>query len=317
MIDTPVVLLIFNRPDLTESVFNQIRKAKPKTLLIVADGPRFDKAGELEKCKQTRKITEKIDWDCKVLRNYSDVNLGCGLRISSGLDWVFEQVDRAIILEDDCLPNLDFFRFCEELLEKYYENTNITMISGNNFFSSQSKNSESYYFSCLPDIWGWATWKRAWKFYDYKMSLYPTFSESNFLDHIFSNIDEQKYWCKIFDSIFEAENKITWDYQWAFAQWINEGLSIIPRVNLVSNIGYGSSATHTKWKNKLANVPTLKLDFPLIHPVILSRNLKKDSQTLRKIYMGSLIYRVSKEIFGYFKVFLSHLNRMFMPRKIV
>jgi hypothetical protein len=309
MIDTPVVLLIFNRPDLTESVFGQIRKAKPKTLLIVADGPRFNKVGEFEKCKQTRKITEEIEWDCKVLRNYSDVNLGCGLRISSGLDWVFEQVDRAIILEDDCLPNQDFFRFCEEMLEKYHENTNITMICGNNFFSSQSKDFESYYFSCLPDVWGWATWKRAWKFYDYKMSIYPTFSDLNFLDYIFSNVNEQKYWYKIFDSIYESKNKTTWDYQWVFTQWIHGGLSIIPKVNLVSNIGYGLSATHTKWKNKLANVPTLKLDFPLVHPVILSRNLKKDSQTHRKIYMGSLWYRLLKDFFSYFKVFLSRLQR--------
>ncbi len=128
---TPVAFIIFNRPDTTSKVFEAIKQAKPKKLLVIADGPRINKPGEAEKCKQTRAITEQIDWDCEVLRNYSENNLGCRNRVSSGIDWVFENVDEAIIIEDDCLPNPSFFRFCQELLGKYRNNDEIFLISGN------------------------------------------------------------------------------------------------------------------------------------------------------------------------------------------
>jgi hypothetical protein len=301
MFDTPIVILIFNRPDLTEHVFKRIREVKPKTLLVVADGPRSEKEGESEKCKQTKEITELIDWECNVYRNYSDVNLGCGLRVSSGLDWVFEQVDRAIILEDDCLPSLDFFRFCEELLEKYCNNEQITMISGSNYFSELSPNVSSYYFSSLSSIWGWATWRRAWRLYDYDMKLFPSFSELNFLDHVFSNKDHQKYWHEILDKIFKADKKITWDYQWIYAQWSHGGLGIVSNVNLVSNIGFRADATHTKGESSLSNMPTMSLDFPLKHPAILSRNLKMDDLSQRRLYIKGLHHKLFKKIMSYLK----------------
>jgi hypothetical protein len=300
MLETPISIFIFNRPDLTAKVFERIKQVKPKTLLIVADGPRMDKAGEIEKCQKARIVTEEVDWDCEVFRNYSEVNLSSGLRVSSGLDWVFEQVDRAIILEDDCLPNLDFFRFCEELLEKYQDSEQVSMISGTNFLSGVYTNPQSYYFSCLPAIWGWATWRRSWMLYDYKMNLFPIYAELNFLDHIFSDPGHQKFWYEILRSTYEAKNKITWwDYQWAFAQWINGGVSIIPKVNLVSNIGYRGDATHTKRKSKISNLPVLNIDFPLTHPKIISRNLKMDDLMQRKIYMRSLSHQILKKIISY------------------
>jgi hypothetical protein len=301
MLTTPIVLLIFNRPDLTSKVFERIKQVKPKTLLIVADGPRIDKAGEIEKCQETRLVTEAIDWDCEVFRNYSDINLGCGLRVSSGLDWAFEQVDRAIILEDDCLPNLDFFQFCEELLEKYYDSEQITMISGSNYFSELSPNASSYYFSYLSSIWGWATWRRAWKLYDYDMKLFPSFSELNFLDHVFSDKDHQRHWHEILDNIFKVEKKFTWDYQWIYAQWSHGGLGIVSTVNLVSNIGFRADATHTKGESSLSNIATMNLDFPLKHPAILSRNLKMDDLSQRRLYMKGLRYKLFKKIMSYFK----------------
>jgi hypothetical protein len=305
MINTPIVLLVFNRPDLTAMIFERIKKIKPKTLLVVADGPRQEKLGEIEKCKKTRKITEEIDWDCEVFRNYSDINLGCGLRVSSGIDWVFEQVEKAIILEDDCLPNLDFFCFCEELLEKYQDDSHITMISGTNFLSGQTVNSDSYYFSCLPAVWGWATWRRAWKLYDYNMKLFPQFSEFKGLDYIFSDTKHQKHWFDILKDTYEADKKVTWDFQWIYAQWSYGGLAIVPSVNLVSNIGYREDATHTKKKSKLSNIPTSEMAFPLKHPLLLSRNLKIDVSIQNKVFMKNLLHGIAKYLVKKFKPFKS------------
>ena len=144
---TPVCFIIFNRPDVTERVFQVIRQAKPPKLLVVADGARANKIGEQEKCLATRAIIHQVDWNCEVLTNYSDVNLGCRKRIYTGLDWVFSQVEEAIILEDDCLPDPSFFRFCEELLEEYRHNTKIMLVSGQNLQFGQKRRNYSYYFS--------------------------------------------------------------------------------------------------------------------------------------------------------------------------
>ena len=167
---TPIVFLIFNRPDTTKRVFEAIRQAKPKKLLVVADGPRDDRQGEAEKCAAVRSIIDTVDWDCKVLTNYADVNLGCGLRVSSGLDWVFEQVEEAIILEDDCLPHPSFFPFCEEMLDLYRHDERIMHIAGTNSLEEWKSDVQSYHFSYTGGIWGWATWQRAWKYYHFKMS---------------------------------------------------------------------------------------------------------------------------------------------------
>jgi hypothetical protein len=159
-VNTPIAFFIFNRPDTTARVFEAIRQAQPSKLLVVADGPRSTRPGEAEKCAATRAIIDQVDWECEVLTNYSDVNLGCRHRVSSGLDWVFEQVEEAIILEDDCLPHPTFFRFCEELLEWYRHDHRIVAISGDNFQNGHQSGEFSYYFSRYVHIWGWATWRR-------------------------------------------------------------------------------------------------------------------------------------------------------------
>src|SRR5512139_3287315 len=169
---TPVAFIIFNRPDTAERVFAEIAKARPPKLLVVADGPRANRSGEAEKCAATRAIIDRVDWDCEVLTNFSDTNLGCKNRVSSGIDWVFEQVPEAIILEDDCLPHPTFFRFCEELLERYRDDERIGMISGDNFQLGQKRTDASYYFSRYNHIWGWASWRRAWRHYDREASAW-------------------------------------------------------------------------------------------------------------------------------------------------
>ena len=275
---TPVVFLIFRRPDLTARVFEAIRQAQPAKLLVVADGPRNKEEALL--CQQSRAITENIDWDCEVLRNYSNVNMGCRDRVSSGLTWAFEQVEEAIILEDDCLPHSSFFRYCEILLEKYRHDTRVMQIGGNNSLCAPNNLEFSYYFSGLAHIWGWATWKRAWNLFDVKISRWPKLrSNLDFLD-IFENAREIKYRVHLFDKVFE--NKIdTWDYSWLFAVLTQNGLTILPKVNLISNIGFREDATHTtNLSSSRASLTVAKLKFPLHHPEFMIRSKTADHQYL-------------------------------------
>ena len=159
---TPAVLfIIFNRPETTQRVFDAIRLAKPTRLYIAADGPRENKTGEKELCEQARKIAQNVDWDCEVKTLFQKENLGCGKAVSHAISWFFENEDMGIILEDDCLPHQSFFKYCEELLEKYKNNDRIGIISGNNFQKKRKIGSFSYYFSDIVNIWGWATWARS------------------------------------------------------------------------------------------------------------------------------------------------------------
>jgi hypothetical protein len=280
---TPIVFLVFNRPDTTKKVFEVIRQVKPPILLVSADGARKDKPEEVEKCAAVRQIIDTVDWECKVLTNYSDINLGCKKRISSSLDWAFSLVDKAIILEDDCLPNISFFRFCEELLEKYQDDTRIMTISGNNFQFGKNRTDDSYYFSIYNHCWGWATWKRAWQHYDVEMKLWSKVKKEGWLKDILINPCAVRYWQNKFQKAYE--NKVdTWAFRWTFACWVQSGLTILPNVNLVSNIGFNSDGTHHKnSKNKLANIPIHNLNFPLNHPSFVIRNQEADNFTYKNM----------------------------------
>jgi hypothetical protein len=273
---TPVAFIIFNRPDTTARVFEAIRQAKPPLLLVIADGARSSKSGEAEKCVATRAIIDGVDWDCEVRTNYSDVNLGCKRRVSSGIDWVFEQVEEAIILEDDCLPHPSFFDYCDELLDKYRYDTRIMSISGDNFQFGRKRNTDSYYFSQYNHIWGWATWRRAWKHYDVDVQLWNTVRDDGWLNDILNDRSIVKVWQKNFQDVHDGKVD-TWDYQWVFACWIQSGLTILPNVNLISNIGFGADATHTKSAdNEFANLPVEAISLPLQHPKFVVRNLEAD-----------------------------------------
>jgi capsular polysaccharide biosynthesis protein len=273
----PIVFLIFNRPDTTARVFETIRQAKPPKLLIVADGPRSDRPDDIENCKAARAIVEKIDWDCEVFRNYSEVNLGCRKRVISGLDWVFEQVEEAIILEDDCLPHPTFFRYCQELLEKYRNDTRIMMISGDNFQFGRNKTEHSYYFSRYGHIWGWATWRRSWLLFDESMSTWPERRDQKWLEQLLGNEQAAVFWTRIFQGVYDGFN--TWDYIWIFTLWSHNGLTILPNINLISNIGFGSG-THTTMQNSpFANMKIASMPFPLVHPNLIQQNIEADNFT--------------------------------------
>ena len=265
---TPVALLIFNRPDTTQRVFGAIARAKPTKLLIVADGPRADRQGEATLCEQTRAIVQKIDWQCEVLTNFSSTNLGCKARVASGIDWIFEKCEEAIILEDDCLPDPTFFRFCQEMLHRYRDDDRISMVSGGNLQFGRVRGPASYYFSRYTHIWGWASWRRAWQHYDRDISLWPTFHDQGWLEATFSNPGEQQYWRHSFQAVYDGQLD-TWDCSWTFAALLRGMLQIVPNVNLISNIGFGPAATHTHEIGVHANLPTSPMLFPLVHPAFV------------------------------------------------
>ena len=296
---TPIAFFIFRRPDTTEKVFEVIRQAKPSKLLVVADGPRPDRPGEAEKCAAARAIIERVDWECEVLKNYSDINLGAKQRGASAINWVFEQVEEAIILEDDCIPHPTFFRFCEELLDYYRDDQRIMGICGDNSpMGGQRQTEHSYYFSRLPLIWGWATWKRAWQYYDVSIKLWPMVKEGNWLKHILRSERATKAWSDIFDSIYE-DKVDAWDYQWAFACWLQSGLNVVSNVNLISNCGFNAEATHTINPDSFrANAPVEAMDFPMQHPPFMICDTQIEELVWKQDYpdLSSRIQRKIRKI---------------------
>ena len=310
---TPVVLIIFNRPDTTSKVFEAIRQAKPSLLLVIADGPRSDRLNETEKCSRVRDIIKTVDWKCKVLTNYSDTNLGCKNRVSSGLNWVFDIVEEAIILEDDCLPHSSFFPFCEELLARYRHEERIASISGQNVQLTQDNTGYSYYFSRYPHIWGWATWRRAWKNFDIEMKQWALVKNTKWLNSVLNNRLSAYYWKKKFDGCYTGNIKTVWDYQWTFACWRQNQLGITSSVNLITNIGYIEESTHTSDINSnYANLSYEQMSFPLRHPPQVTRNIKADYITEKKFFNLNLISMVK----GKSKKILRDVSTLFFRRKL-
>lgn len=264
-LSTPVGLLIFNRPETTARIFEAIRQAAPPRLLIVADGPRVDRVNEAERCRQTREIVKRIDWPCEVLTNFSVTNLGCKVRVATGIDWIFENCEEAIILEDDCLPDASFFRFCEELLIRYRDDEQVGMISGGNLQFGRVRGDASYYFSRYTHIWGWASWRRAWQHYDRDISFWPTLRDTGWLEKVFDNPGERQYWRHSFDAVHDGKLD-TWDCSWTLSSLVRGMLQIVPNVNLISNIGFGPNATHTHEVGVHANLPLSPMVFPMRHP---------------------------------------------------
>ncbi|HZQ46801.1 MAG TPA: glycosyltransferase family 2 protein, partial [Verrucomicrobiae bacterium] len=237
MIRTPVVLTVFNRPEIAARVFSEIAKARPSRLYLIADAPRADRPGEAERCAAARSVVEKVDWDCEVFKNYSATNLGPKRRLSTGINWVFEREETAIVLEHDCLPHPTFFPYCEELLEKYRDNQRVMQINGSNFLFGRVRVAESYCFSRITQPWGFATWRRAWQFYDVEMKMWPALRNTPLLqDTLLGDKVCAEYFKRVFDETYDGAIN-TWDYQWLLTCWRLNGLAVLPGTNLISNIG--------------------------------------------------------------------------------
>jgi hypothetical protein len=295
MLFTPVLFIIFNRPDTTQRVFNAIREAKPTRLFVAADGPRDGNDSDVEKCLMAREIVKQVDWNCEVKMLFRDKNLGCKVAVSSAIDWFFDNVEEGIVLEDDCLPHITFFQFCHELLEKYRNDNRIMAISGDNFQPGRKRTGHSYYFAHYPFIWGWATWRRAWLYYDKDMKIWPEIKDKNYLKDILVHSTAIGYWSNIFQTVYECKID-TWDYQWSFTCWIQNGLTIVPSANLVSNIGSGPEATHTKELGRIANLDIAPMEFPLKPPSFVIRDSKYDEFVDKKVYHNTAYWTLRRTI---------------------
>lgn len=298
---TPVLLIIFNRPHTTQQVFERIRQVKPKKLYVAADGPRPHVASDAGKCAETRRIVEQVDWDCEVKTLFQEHNLRCGVAPATAISWLFDNEETGIILEDDCVPSKSFFWYCQEVLERYKHDTRVMHVSGNNYLNGWRRDSDySYYFSDKVNAWGWATWRRAWQLFDYNIPSYPELKEKGYLSGIFLNKFEEAYrLSKLDDTFANIEKGDVWDYQWEFTVYSNSGLCIIPEVNLVRNIGFGTDATHTfSVHDKKALVQEQEIELPLRHPRFVLRDLESDRRNFNHLIRDKVSTKL-KSLFNF------------------
>lgn len=271
--NTAVAFIIFKRPDSTRRVFDSIRQAQPPRLYLVSDGPRPSVPREAELVEETRKLVENVDWPCDVIRIYREWNWGCGDNIVNALDWIFEREDSLIILEDDCLPHPSFYRYCEELLEKYAEEERVMSIGGDRSFPMVPNDGVSFTFSRYPLIWGWATWRRAWT----KNGYHRIYSKDSGTGK--SVLKPQGPENRDLYQHHDGKRPFEWDYVWRLTLLANRALACVPAENLITNIGYGEFATHTTVVDARANYPLGNIEFPLTFPKVI----KEDRQTSRLI----------------------------------
>ena len=283
---TPILLIIFNRPSSTKVVLESIRKARPLKLYVAADGPRVNNLEDYERCEATRRVIDSIDWPCKVYKLFRKDNLGCGWGPADAISWFFKHEEYGIIIEDDCVADLSFYRFCQEMLLKYADDTRIMHISGTNHNPNNIRDRDySYFFSQIGHMWGWATWRRAWALFDFDMSGYNEIYHKKYLTDIFPNYYIRKYLQKKFSETKKGVVKGVWDYQWEFARAINSGLSITPAYNLVRNIGFGDDATHTlSSTNYFSRTEVKTILFPLNHPPFILKDAVADKRHFYKMF---------------------------------
>ena len=277
---TPVALIIFRRADNTKRVFERIAQAKPPKLFIYADGPSPSRPGEAEKCAAARAVVEQISWDCEVVRDYSATNMGPWKRIATGITAAFKEVDELIILEDDCLPDPTFFRFCDELLERYRHDERVMHIVGNHLHPTSPRPiPHSYSFTWHNIAWGYATWRRAWQHFDLSVPVWPQLRETDFLEQIVKNPVAVESYRKIFNSLHDNPGEFDgYDWAWSFACWSQGGLSILPDTTMVQNIGFDPDSTHFVGceKDPRAAMVAAPMQFPLRHPPYVLRDRAAD-----------------------------------------
>lgn len=285
-LNTPVLFLVFNRPDVTRKVFKAIRQAKPHRLYVAADGPRHNKGDEANKIEEVRDISMAVDWDCKVKTLFREKNLGCKIAVSSAINWFFENEPEGIILEDDCLPSHSFFWFCQELLEKYRHDSRAMMIGGSNFLPENQAIKTDYFFSRYFSIWGWATWRRAWKYYDIEMSAWKSIKKTCQIEGLYTQRYFKDHMIRAFDNVVAGKVN-TWDYQWFFTCLFNHGLSIVPHVNMISNIGV--VGTHAGFVSKSQLLPIVDMDniYDMRHPEYVCPDYHYDNLYIKE-YFGSV-----------------------------
>jgi hypothetical protein len=291
-LETPVLIIAYRRADTTRRVFDAVREARPKRIYVACNAPRPDRPQETGQCAAVRKIFDEVDWPCDVNRLYRDSHLCARDSISGAISWFFQNEEKGIILEDDCVPVPSFFAFCRELLERYAADQRVAMISGDNFQHGRRRGDASYYFSRYCHVWGWATWRDRWTdSYDPDMRLWPKYRTQVLAT--LRNPVERFYWSRIFSRMYRRRID-TWDYQWLFASWLNGRVAVVPQDNLVTNIGFGDLAHHTRTVSRAANMPASELAFPLKHPEAVLPDHEADRYTFRHSYLPSPAYILKK-----------------------
>jgi hypothetical protein len=280
--ETPILFLVFNRPDKTKVVFEAIRNIKPTKLFVAADGPRHNIADELEKCEKVRAIATSIDWECELNTLFRDENLGCGKAVCESITWFFENVEEGIILEDDCLPDASFFSFCSILLNRYRMEKRIMHIGGTNLQFGTIRGNGDYYYSIICHVWGWATWRRAWNNYEFLLNNSKNISDDTFNEVFNFNQTFIKYYKDIFNKMCNSEID-TWDYQWFYSIILHKGLSICPNVNLVKNLGFGEDATHTLYENEWNTMNVARSINSFNQPSTIEIDFNADAFTIQEV----------------------------------
>lgn len=224
-------------------------------MYVIADGPRAHVASDAGKVAATRAAIDAIEWPCRVIRDYASENLGCGRRVSTGIARVFAEVEEAIFVEDDVLPDPSFFGFCDELLARYREDDRVAMVSGTNALLRWKDDVQDYHFTTLGSVWGWASWRRAWRHYDFAVRSFEDPAVRARVATLIDNARQLAYRLDVTRQVHDGEVD-TWDYQWSWAKVAGAGLTAVSAVNLVSNLGFGADATHTLHYNLVqANLP--------------------------------------------------------------
>ena len=314
-IDLPVLLIFFTRPDTFKKVFEKVKEARPSKLFLACDGPRPGR-DDAEKIAECKKIAEDIDWECEVYTNYADANMGCGIRPQSAIGWALSIVDRIVILEDDCVPDLTFFPYMAELLEKYKDDERICMVSGLNHFKEWDCGGYSYGFAQNAAIWGWGTWARVWKTYDYTVSTvenpYIRKLLKNNITHKRASEGRLAIWSKTVKRLAEGESLSYWDSQFGYVKFSQGQLGIFPKENLIFNIGVGINSTHAniqikdnKWKKGMLHfIPTAPMEIPLKCPEFVICDREYDNAVDNKwAHPNKFIRKAKRVVRGIKKVF--------------
>ena len=282
MLNTPVILSVFNRPESTGRVFEAIALAKPRQLFVFADGPRS--AAEADLCVRARAVVEKVDWACDVKYRYSETNLGARECYKSGVDWAFSEVDEGIVLDDDCVPDPTFFVFSQDMLERYRHDPRVMMVCGTNYLGHWKEGRQSYHFSHFGSVWGWASWKRAWAFYDQSMSAWGDEKVKERIRDLLANDEVFTLQARRFDRLYrEPQDRHSWDLPWSLARLVHSGLTIVPSVNLVENIG-NIDGRGLPPDHPLANLEVAPLALPLRSPGAVAVDREYDQLHVRRIF---------------------------------
>jgi hypothetical protein len=294
MPSTPVLFIVFNRPDVTARTFERIRHLAPRELFLVADGPRPSQPADIAKVAAVRKIVDAVDWPCEVMKNVAPENMGCRERVSSGIDWFFEHVTEGIIIEDDCLVDPSFVPYCSELLERFRDDSRVMHINGTNLRPGKWTSPYSYRFSLWNHAWGWASWRRAWQHFDVTMKSWPTARDEQWLWNVWRDAHAVRVWTDWLQAAYEKRLP-AWDWIWAFNCWMQGGVHVIPRDNLVQNIGFGADATNPGTHEKLAAIPVRPISFPLKHPPFRLADWRADLSLADEILPSSAMGKLRRK----------------------